>query len=75
MITTHKSRMRSIALIITLGVILVLLPALGFPSSIDDKLIFIIGAVLIVMGVLIRRGMLPKEESIFKPHDVGEPKA
>lgn len=70
MITTHKSRMRSIALMITLGVVLVVLPSLGFPARIDDHIIFVIGVVLIVMGVLIRRGMVSPN-----PKDAAHPEA
>ncbi len=58
MLTTHKARMRSIALSIALGILLVLLPALGFPARIDDRIIFVIGALLIIMGILMRRGMV-----------------
>ncbi len=63
--------MRSLALLITLGVFLVLLPSLGLPARIDDHFIFVIGIILITLGLLIRRGMLPREESIVnQAHDI-----
>lgn len=67
---THKKEMRLLALVVTLGVILVILPAMGFPSRIDDRFVFVIGAALIVTGMLLRRGVLARESSTIKEDQI-----
>lgn len=38
------------------GIFALILPSLGFPNSIDDVLVRIIGAAVITLAVMLRRG-------------------
>lgn len=42
-------------ILLLLGVFGIILPSLGFPSSIDDALFRIIGIAVVIVGVLLRR--------------------
>ena len=55
---TPKTQRHTLGWIVAVGVVLVLLPALGFPARITDKIILLLGAVVIVLALLLRRALL-----------------
>ena len=43
------------AVIMLIGAIVAILPFLGFPNSWDAVLFFILGAIIIAIGIIVRR--------------------
>ena len=50
------------ALIMLMGAIVAVLPFLGFPNSWDSVLLLIAGALIIILGIIVRRGHYRREE-------------
>lgn len=57
------------ALIILVGAVVALLPFSGFPISWDHAMFFILGLCVIALGVVVRRRLNQKNETVQIPFD------
>ena len=69
------------ALIILAGMLVTVIPFLGFPLRLDNVLLVVLGVIVIVLGIIVRRRGLMRRSAINKgngsyvdsvPRDIGE---
>jgi len=62
-----KNKRTYLTTLIALSVVLVLIPVLGFPARIDDRIILVIGLIILIISIYLRRDLLSissKNESL-----------
>lgn len=51
-------------LIVFMGILVTLLPFLGFPLAIDNVILVVLGVIVIMLGIVVRRRGLMRRSSI-----------
>jgi hypothetical protein len=62
----YTFRMTVDALIAFMGVLVTLIPFLGFPLRIDNIILVVLGVIVIMLGIIVRRRGLMRRSAITK---------